>query len=91
MHELHPSKLRLGVIGAPLLAAALLLAGCSVEPSGPPTAPEPRGALSVALRGPDLAAAIAAQERHTPGLLAIGGVVGTAVGLDQAGEPVVKV
>ncbi len=40
---------------------------------------------------PDLGPAIAAQERHTDRLLAIPGVVGTAVGLTADGRPAVKI
>ncbi|HEX2500306.1 MAG TPA: hypothetical protein VHO73_02535 [Methylomirabilota bacterium] len=40
---------------------------------------------------PGLQKAIAAQERHTNALLAIPGVIGTAVGLGASGPPVVKV
>jgi hypothetical protein len=40
---------------------------------------------------PGLQRAIVAQERHTPSLFAIPGVVGTAVGLGAGGGPVVKV
>lgn len=42
-------------------------------------------------RGPDLGQAIAAQQRHTPELMARPGVVGTAVGLTAAGQPAVLV
>ena len=38
-----------------------------------------------------LARAIAAQAQHTDDLLAIAGVVGTAVGLGPNGDPVVKI
>jgi len=40
---------------------------------------------------PDVAAAIAAQNRHTPALMKIPGVVGTAVGLNAAGQAVVRI
>ena len=42
-------------------------------------------------RGRGFETAIAAQERHTDALLAREGVVGTAVGLNPAGKPVVRV
>jgi len=41
--------------------------------------------------GPDLSAALAAQERVTAQWIDLEGVVGTAVGLDYSGTPVVKV
>jgi hypothetical protein len=42
-------------------------------------------------QGPDLHAALVAKERHTEGLMARRGVVGTAVSLNPAGRPVVKI
>lgn len=44
-----------------------------------------------AARGPNIDGAIAVQDRHTPGLLRIGGVVGSGVGLDASGQPVIRV
>lgn len=41
--------------------------------------------------GRGLDAAIIAQERHTNALMSVPGVVGTAVGLDAGGSPVVKI
>ena len=40
--------------------------------------------------GPDLRAALAAQKRHTPALLRVPGVVGTAIGLAPNGKPTVR-
>jgi len=67
---------RIGAVLAILLAVA-----CTgvVFAAGPPSSP------------PGLQRAIAAQEAHTDALLATAGVVGTAVGLDASGSPVVKV
>lgn len=42
-------------------------------------------------QGPDLRAAIEAQERHTGRLLGNSGVAGTAVGLTSSGRPAVKI
>lgn len=75
--------------GARLLAASSLLAvlaGCSGD-SEPATAP----AFRSLDHPPDLHAALAAQARYSARLMAMGGVVGTAVGLDRAGRPAVKV
>jgi hypothetical protein len=69
-----------------LLASALLLVSCS-EKQSVSTAPEQAVALSAA----DLSRVMAVQDRHTPDLLAIDGVVGTATGLSAVGKPVVKV
>ncbi len=66
--------------------------GCAREPADV-TAPR-NGSARVSLsRGqqPDLGPALAAQERHTERLLAIPGVVGTAVGLTADGRPAVKI
>ena len=77
--------------GVSRLAAVLFAAAsfaCSDPSSGPFTSPSlQRGRASPE----DLAAAIAAQERGTPGLLRIPGVVGTAVGLLPDGRPAVQV
>ncbi|MGH6692548.1 MAG: CARDB domain-containing protein, partial [Gammaproteobacteria bacterium] len=54
------------------------------SPAGPAVGPSPQRAL------PDLRVALAAQRRHTPALLDVPGVVGTAVGL-QDGKPAVLV
>lgn len=54
-----------------------------------PAGPEPSHALQLA--GQDLGAALAAQKRHTGWLMAIPGVVGTAVGLGPDGRPAVKI
>ena len=40
---------------------------------------------------PDFAAAIAAQERHTPDLLTRPGIVGTGVGVNPLGDAVIRV
>ncbi|HUP20070.1 MAG TPA: hypothetical protein VM778_08970, partial [Gemmatimonadota bacterium] len=76
--------------GSSVIAALALLAlyACSNPGTDIPTGPD--RALEAAA-GRDIAAAIRAQERHTPGLLAIPGVVGTAVGFGAGGAPVVKV
>jgi hypothetical protein len=76
------------VFGA--LFGAILLTGCS-DLSERITAPPSQQALFA--RGPreDVRAAIAAQERHTNALMRIGGVVGTAVGVDASGRATVQV
>lgn len=86
-HRRHRSAAACAVI----LAGATLWSGCSDPDSGPFTAPtfsvQPGGQGAA----PDVAAAIAAQRRHTPGLMRIAGVVGTAVGLNPGGQAVVRV
>lgn len=80
-----------------LLSAALAGLAASAGASAPPPAQPPVGA-SLAGQTPDgatvaasIRAAIAAQERHTPALLARPGVVGTGVGIGQGGEAFVVV
>ncbi len=73
---------RIAVIG---LGAALWL-GCSDRAPDPLTGPEFN-----LQRGQDIAAAIAAQQRHTAQLLQIPGVVGTAVGLLPNGHAAVRI
>ena len=77
-----------------LTAVALVLAvsfGCSDEQSNSLTGPQLPSASQFSTGRPDIRAALAAQERHNPQLRAIRGVVGTAVGLNPAGQAVVKV
>lgn len=68
----------------------IFLAGCS-DFAGGVTAPSLRQAGNQAALSQDIRAAIAAQERHTPALLRMGGVVGTAVGLLPNGKAAVQV
>ena len=82
-----PRRSRL-LVAIAVLAISVSLA-CSDQPAGPsPGAESPSADLSI---GPDVRAAIAAQERHTARLLALPGVVGTGVGLNPAGRPVIRV
>ena len=67
---------------AVLTAAAVLLAACEANR---PTAPGERAISS------SLAALMQVQERHTPQLLALPGVLGTATGLGADGRPVLVV
>lgn len=74
---------------AVLGAGAMLAAGCADRESSP-LAPS-ASLLRVRLDSQDVRAAIAVQERHTPALLRIPGVVGTAVGLLPDGKPAVRI
>ena len=73
------------VVGRTLTCLAIIVAmaacfdGTGDSPAGPSVSPPPPGQQA----GPDLTAAIAAQRQHTPKLLDIPGVVGTAVGLSN--------
>jgi hypothetical protein len=71
------------------VVVAVLLSGCSGDSSEDPTAPDLRSAASA--QAPDLSAALAAQSRHTGRLMAMQGVVGTAVALNSAGKPAVEI
>jgi hypothetical protein len=74
------------------LALAAAGAALSCNERSTPTAPADQPGLARGgLQGPDLSAAIAAQQRYTDRLLANTGVVGTAVGLTADGRPAVKI
>jgi hypothetical protein len=81
--------LRLPLAIAGLLA--LTLSGCSDQSGELPTGPRLQSGATPPSGPPGFEAALLAQERHTPRLMATPGVVGTAVGLDSAGKAVVKV
>lgn len=80
---------RLGLLAA--FAAGALWIACSAETLETPSAPEATPSLGLAAGPPDLARAIAAQNRHTPTLMRNPEVVGTAVGLGPDGKPAVKI
>jgi hypothetical protein len=84
-----PPSLRLVSSLAALGLATTLWHGCSDGPTDPLEGP----ALSQAGAQGDasIRGAITAQERHTQHLLSLPGVVGTAVGLNPAGKPVVQI
>ena len=69
--------------------AAAIVTACSA-PDGL-TAPPLDRTSNTAASWQDVQAAIAAQERHTPALRGIKGVIGTAVGLNAQGRPVIQV
>jgi PKD repeat protein len=78
---------------AALALGLLVLASCSEDGRDSPTA-APGSDLSAAQAAPgsqDFGPAIAAANRHTPALMNIPGVQGTAVGLNSQGRPSVKV
>lgn len=86
---LRSSWLRIGFV---TLAFALSLwVGCNQpqENASEPIASQQAGTLSKA--NPAVAAAIAVQERHTQELMAIADVVGTGIGADQNGKPVILI
>ena len=90
---IHLPRRAASVIAA---VAAAIVTACSAPdgltaPPGPPAPPLELSAASAAARQKNIHAAIAAQERHTPALRAIKGVVGTAVGMRPDGRAVVRV
>ncbi|MDX1662097.1 MAG: PKD domain-containing protein, partial [Gemmatimonadota bacterium] len=83
----HGTRARSAILA--VLALVLTLSfGCTVESPDSPIDPD-RSAVTAG-QGPDIAAAIRAQEKFTPALLARSGVVGTGVGL-TAGVPTVRI
>lgn len=86
----NPRNVRGAVAFAVIALGATLWSGCSDQLSGPLTTPTAR-LQSNAPSQSGIAAAIAAQERHTPALLRIPGVLGTAVGLLPDGRAAVRI
>lgn len=84
-----PPSLRLISSLAALGLSTMLWHGCSDQPTDPLEAPSLSQAG--AQHDQDIRRAIAIQERNTEHLLALPGVVGTAVGLNPAGKPVVQI
>lgn len=79
-----------------LAATTLVWSGCTDLGDRAPTAPEtPEQTLerpsNAELSIQDFGPARAVARQHTPALMAIHGVVGTGVGLNEAGRPAVKV
>ena len=73
------------LLSAVLALVGIALSNCgpdALEPAGPPTGLDP----AVGTQPPNLAAALAAQARHTDRLLRVPGIVGTAVGLGPNGQ-----
>lgn len=90
-------RTRVLLLAGSLAAVAVLGLGCGDDRA--PNAPEAQAPEAVAVHqgvvldaaNPDVRNAIAIQEQHTDDLMARSGVVGTAVGLDDAGQVAVKV
>jgi PKD repeat protein len=79
-----PAKVALRTLVTAALAG-LIWIGCTHDQTGP-TAPDDQTAAFIQ----NLRPAIDVQTRHNDRLLAISGVVGTAVGLDEEGTPTIK-
>src|SRR5262245_43362040 len=83
---------------ASLLATSILIGGCGRNAPSAPKTSATEVTTSVALPSrpipadaPELAGTIAAQNRATPGLLGIQGVLGTGTSADAAGKPVIVI
>ncbi len=85
-----PRSFRGAVALAVIASGATIWSGCSDQQSDAFTTPSVQLQSSQASEQ-GIAAAIAAQERHTPGLMKIPGVVGTAVGLLSDGRATVRI
>jgi len=82
---------RLLILGAAALAVSLAVWGCGK--SSAPFAPGDGGSTVSALdaRSPVIQAAMRIQDRHTPEIMQIDGVVGTATSVDDRGNAVIKI
>jgi PKD repeat protein len=82
--------MRAAVALASIVAVSSL--GCSDSDLGlGPSIADPSGSRAAAPPGQSIREAIRAQERHTPAMMRIKGVVGTGVGLDDDGAAVVRI
>ncbi len=80
----------------PLFLAALLAValwtGCGTDQVSSVTGPSVQSpSLNLTVASPAIQRVMAIQNRHTPDLMQVDGVVGTATGVNAGGEPVVKV
>ena len=81
----------------PLLALALVLSvalwtGCGTDNTSTVTGPDlQKPSLELSIANPAIRAVMEVQDRHTPELFAVDGVVGTATGIDEQGQPIIKV
>src|SRR5262245_45448705 len=93
--RMHPplGNRRLLVLAAAAAIAVAALWGCGQDRRSPtsPDVSQSVGAIVLRADHPAVQAAIRVQDRQTPGLLRVAGVVGTATGLDEAGRVVIKV
>jgi hypothetical protein len=82
---------RLLILAAAGLVTSLAIWGCGK--SSAPLAPGSDEVSATALdaRSPAIQAAMRVQDRHTPGILGIDGVVGTATSIDDRGRPAIKI
>ena len=91
---LRSPRLLLGISILALAASSFYWTGCGTDTQNSVNAPQPieRIPVNLAMDDPRLAAIMPVQERHTREIMqGNSSVVGTAVGVSEAGEPVIKV
>ncbi len=78
---------------ATVLALSLALWSCSNDNTSEIAAPEETSPASALLSSfhPEVASVMAIQNRHTPDLMSIAGIVGTATGADENGDLVIMI
>lgn len=87
-------RLLLGISLLALAASSFYWTGCGTDTQNTVSGPQPidRIPVELSIENPRLAAIMPVQERHTREIMqANSTVVGTAVGVNEAGEPVIKV
>jgi hypothetical protein len=72
------------------LVVGAIAVGCSQSPETPVSPATEDQSVQLGLDDPGVQAVMAVQDRHTPDLLSVPGVVGTATGVNRDGRPVVK-
>jgi hypothetical protein len=87
------SRLVLGLATAALTVSALYWSGCGSESQDPVSSAPGRTQLPNTLEysNPQVQAVMAVQNRHTPDIMQVNGVVGTATALDADGNVIIKV
>ncbi len=82
------------LVVALMLVSAMLWIGCSEESqniTAPASAASLENALGPNVQASEVARVMSIQNKHTPELMQLDGVVGTATGLGLNGQPVIKV
>jgi len=87
----HRTPVRLMIAAGILVSVSAVLWSCGRNTGI--TAPQENatGATLLSLKSPAIQAAMRVQNQHTPDIMRIDGVVGTATGLDDAGRPAIHV
>lgn len=80
-----------GLLLVLLALSALVWTGCTSNYDTPVDPQSSQQAVTLGKDNPQIQAVMAVQDRHTPNLMAIAGVVGTATGLTDDGRPAILV